>query len=151
VHDQFIDDGIVLDRALSFWVHRVYQATQQASYAAFREHHIELTPEQWAVLVRLWEVDGQSQSALCESTFRDKPTMSRMVDGLEGRGWVIRRESPSDARTKLVFLTRDGKALKARLVPVARALVARMTAGIDREDLVTTRRTLQRVFENLHP
>jgi MarR family transcriptional regulator, organic hydroperoxide resistance regulator len=151
VHDQFVDDGIVLDRALSFWVHRVYQATQQASYAAFHEHHIELTPEQWAVLVRLWEVDGQSQSALCESTFRDKPTMSRMVDGLEARGWVTRRESPSDARAKLVFLTREGKALKPRLVPVARALVTQMTAGISREDLVTTRRTLQRVFENLRP
>src|SRR5687767_7637081 len=91
VHDQFTSDGIVLDNALMFWVHRAYQAARNVTYDAFREHGVELTPEQWAVLVRLWECDGRTQNELCESTFRDKPTMSRMVDGMAARGLVERR------------------------------------------------------------
>jgi DNA-binding MarR family transcriptional regulator len=149
MHDQFTPDGIVLENALAFWVHRVYQATQNASYAAFREAKVELTPEQWVVLVALWKSDGQSQNALCELTFRDKPTMSRMIAGLEERDLVVRRASPSDARSRLVYLTRLGKSLEPKLVPVAQQIVSRMNAGIPERDLLTTRRTLQRIFENL--
>ncbi|MFZ5443587.1 MAG: MarR family winged helix-turn-helix transcriptional regulator [Myxococcota bacterium] len=149
MHDQFSPEGIVLENALAFWVHRVYQATQNASYAAFREAKVELTPEQWVVLVALWRTDGLSQNALCELTYRDKPTMSRMIAGLEERGLVVRRESPSDARSRLVYLTRAGKALEAKLVPIAQQLVTRMTSGVPERDLATTRRTLQRLFENL--
>ncbi len=147
--DQFTDDGIRLDNALAFWVHRVYQAQRNAMYRAFREHGVELTPEQWAVLVRLWERDGQSQSELSESTFRDRPTMSRMVDAMETAGLVSRRTSEGDARTRLVLLTKRGRALKPVLVPVVRRLVGRMVHGLDEADLVTTRTTLQRLFANL--
>lgn len=149
MRDQFQGDGIVLDNALAFWVHRLYQATRNETYRGFRKQGIELTPEQWVVLVRLWEQDGQAQNALCESTFRDKPTMSRMIDSLEKRGIVTRKPLPSDARARIVFLTREGKALKPKLVPVAREIVERMVAGIDPKALETTRATLQRMFENL--
>ena len=77
--DQFKGDGIVLDNALAFWVHRVYQVVRNETYRAFRDAGTELTPEQWVVLVRLWEQDGRTQNDLCDSTFRDRPTMSRMV------------------------------------------------------------------------
>lgn len=149
MRDQFQGDGIVLDNALAFWVHRVYQATRNEMYRVFREHGVELTPEQWVVLVRLWEHDGRTQNDLCDSTFRDRPTMSRMIDGLEARTLVTRRPLPSDARARMVHLTHEGKALKPKLVPAARGLVKRMLAGISDDDLSTTRRTLQRMFENL--
>jgi DNA-binding MarR family transcriptional regulator len=149
VRDQFIGDGIRLDSALAFWVHRVYQAQRNAMYRAFREKGVELTPEQWSVLVRLWERDGRTQSDLCESTFRDKPTMSRMIDALEKGGLVVRRATEGDARAKLVFLTAAARELKPRLVPVAKRLVGQMMKDIPERDLETTRATLQRIVANL--
>ena len=149
MRDQFKGDGIVLDNALAFWVHRVYQASRNEIYRVFREKGAELTPEQWVVLVRLWERDGRSQNELCDTTFRDRPTMSRMIDGLEARGLVTREALPSDKRSRIVCLTKAAKVLKPKLVPAARDIVDRMLAGIPHEDLVTTRRTLQRMFANL--
>ena len=149
VKDQFKGDGIVLDNALAFWVHRVYQVVRNETYRAFRDAGTELTPEQWVVLVRLWEQDGRTQNDLCDSTFRDRPTMSRMIDTLEARGLVTRESLPSDARARVVYLTREAKALKPKLVPVARGIVGRMLHGIPHEDLAITRKTLQRIFENL--
>ena len=149
MRDQFVGDGIRLDNAIAFWVHRVYQAQRNAMYRAFREKGIELTPEQWGVLVRLWERDGRSQSELSESTFRDKPTMSRMIDALESSGLVERRSTHGDARTKLVFLTEAARALKPKLVPVAKRLVGQMTNDISERDLDVTRATLQKIFSNL--
>ncbi len=149
MHDQFAADGIVLENALAFWVHRVYQAQRNEMYRAFREKGVELTPEQWAVLVRLWERDGRTQNDLSETTFRDKPTMSRMIDALERRGLVERRDDEDDGRTRLVHLTPDGRALKRKLVPVVEKIVSRMLAGVSAADLAATRRTLRHVFENL--
>ena len=149
MHDQFTADGIRLDNAMAFWVHRVYQAQRNAMYRAFREKDIELTPEQWSVLVRLWERDGRTQTDLSESTFRDRPTMSRMIDALESAGLVERRATKGDARARLVFLTATARELKPRLVPVARRLVGTMLRDISDHDLEITRSTLQKMFANL--
>jgi DNA-binding MarR family transcriptional regulator len=149
VRDQFTEDGIILDNALAFWVHRVYQAQRNAMYRAFRKHGVELTPEQWAVLVRLWERDGRSQNELSDATFRDKPTMSRMIDNLEERGLVSRRDDRSDGRVRLVHITAKGRELKPKLLPTVRALVDRMMRDIEPADLEITRRTLRRIFDNL--
>lgn len=149
--DQFKDGGIVVDNAIGFWIHRVYQASRNEMYRVFRAHGEDVTPEQWAVLIRLWERDGQPQTELSEATFRDAPTMSRIIDGLEARALLERRPHPEDGRVRVVHLTRAGKALQKKLVPLAQQIVGDMVAGIDERALVTTRNTLRAMFENLLP
>jgi DNA-binding MarR family transcriptional regulator len=119
------------------------------TYREFHRHGLEITPEQWIVLARLWQRDGRSVSELSESTLRDRPTMSRILDSMEKTGLVARSVDREDARSRVVTLTREGKALRKKLVPVAMELVARLEAGIPEIDLLTTRRTLRRIFENL--
>lgn len=147
--DQFRDGGIVVDNAIGFWIHRVYQASRNELYRVFREHGEEVTPEQWAVLIRLWERDGCTQSELSDATFRDRPTMSRILDGMQQRGWLERHTDPQDARARNVYLTRKGRDLKKKLVPVAERLVERMLAGIDERSVRETRAALRKMFENL--
>lgn len=149
VKDQFADGGIVVENAIGFWIHRVYQASRNEMYKAFRDHGEDITPEQWAVLIRLWEQDGRAQSELSEATFRDAPTMSRIIDGMETRGLLERRPHAHDGRVRVVHLTRHGKSLQKKLVPLVEALVHRMTAGIDERALVTTRTALRAMYANL--
>lgn len=151
MRDQFTSDGIVLDNALAFWVHRVYQALRVRTLHEFRAHGEEITPEQWIVLVRLWEQDGRSQSELGAAIHRDRPTTSRLVDGMERRGLLARRADAAHGRIQRVHLTARGKRLRTKLIPVARDLVARLVAGVSESDLEITRRTLQRLFDNLEP
>ena len=149
MRDQFADGGVVVENAIGFWVHRVYQATRNEMFRTFREHGEEVTPEQWAVLIRLWERDGVTQAELSEATFRDAPTMSRIVGGMEGRGLLERRPDPDDGRVRRVYLTREARRLKGKLVPLVEQIVGRLVAGIDERALATTRSTLRRMFENL--
>jgi DNA-binding MarR family transcriptional regulator len=148
VRDQFRGDDIILDNAIGYWVHRVYQASRNELYRTFREHGLEITPEQWAILLALWERDGRIQSELAEATFRDAPTMSRMIDSLERQGLVVRRAG-DDARARAVWLTEQGRTIKRKLVPAARKLVERLVAGIPEDDLLILRRTLQKMFANV--
>jgi MarR family transcriptional regulator, organic hydroperoxide resistance regulator len=146
---QFDGNRVVLKRALPFMIHACYQQIRSVTYREFLEHGLELTPEQWIVLVQLWEKDGQTQSALSELTLRDRPTMSRILDTMEKGGLVERHTDERDARSKQVKLTRTGKALKEKLVPLAKHLVQRLERDIPERDLETTHRTLSKMLENL--
>ena len=66
---------------------------------------INLTIEQWSVLYHLWKQDGMSQQELCNSTFRDKPSNTRLVDNLEKLQLVKRVASESDRRINCIYLT----------------------------------------------
>ena len=147
--DQFVGERIELDNALAFWVYRVYQGTRRELYRSFLRNGQDITPEQWLILVRLWESDGRTQSDLCESTIKDRPTISRAIDVLETRGIVERRSSPEDGRLRSVFLTRTGKELQRKLVPVVRSLVGQLEGGLNDPELCMTRQTLKQMAGNL--
>lgn len=147
--DAFVDGGIVAERAIGFWIHRVLAASRTEMYRRFRERGEDVTPEQWAVLLRLWENDGMTQSELSDATFRDRPTMSRIIDSMEKRELVERRVDDEDARARKIHLTTRGRAIRKKLVPVAEEIVERMTRGIDLRALETTRESLRKMFANL--
>ena len=147
--DQFREGGIVVDNALGFWIHRVYQASRNEMFREFREQGEDVTPEQWALLIRLWERDDRTQSELSEATFRDAPTISRILAGMQERGLIERLVHPKDARSRVVRLTAKARALRKKLVPAVERIVERMVGSIPEQDLLTTRATLRRMFENL--
>jgi len=149
MRDQFDGDRVILENALPFLIHGLYQQIRSRTYREFHEYGLELTPEQWIVLVRLWERDRQSPSALSESTLRDRPTMTRILDTMQANGLIVREVDEHDARARVICLTREGKSLQKRLVPVAKRLVARLERGVPEQDLEVTRRTLRRLFENV--
>ena len=149
MRDQFDKDGIILENALAFWVNRFYETTRRAMYRAFREQGYELTPEQWIVLVRLWERDGRTQSDLAAACHRDAPTMSRILDSMSKAGLVARAVDETDARTRLIVLTPKGREAKKTLLPLVRKLVAELEGDIPERDLEITRRTLRRIVERL--
>lgn len=149
MRDQFTTAGIALDRAIAFSLHQAYQRLRTTTYRAFHEAGVEITPEQWIVLVRLWARDGLTPSELSDATLRDRPTMTRILDSMERNALLTRAAAPEDGRGKVVRLTARGRALKAPLTAVAKRMVKRLEAGIPEADLATTQRTLQRIVDNL--
>src|SRR5919106_6627580 len=78
----------------------------------FNRAGLNLTIEQWSVLYHLWKEDGKSQQDLCNATFRDKPSITRLVDNLEKLKLVKRIASESDRRMNMIFLTKQGQKLE---------------------------------------
>ena len=50
---QFEGNRVALERALPFLIHACYQQLRSVTYKEFLGHGLELTPEQWIVLVQL--------------------------------------------------------------------------------------------------
>ena len=62
---------------------KVSTAISRKLHRNFRQNGIEISPEQWTILLSLWEKDGITQQELCNATFKDKPSMTRLIDNME--------------------------------------------------------------------
>jgi DNA-binding MarR family transcriptional regulator len=116
---------------------------------AFNKAGLNLTIEQWSVLYHLWKNDGSSQQDLCTRTFRDKPSITRLVDNLEKLQLVKRVASESDRRINLVYLTRQGLRLEEQTMALAEQTLNEALAGISAEHINLCKDILQRVYDNL--
>ena len=65
------------------------------------------TRSQWQVLVHLAKNEGIHQAGLAEILEVEPITLVRILDKLEARGLVERRQHPTDRRLWLLFLTPD--------------------------------------------
>ncbi|MDR2298919.1 MAG: MarR family transcriptional regulator [Comamonas sp.] len=68
-----------------------------------------LTDATWTPLLHLraWG-DGVTQKELAERVGLDSSSLVRLLDILEGKGWVERRADAADRRSKRIFLTDEG-------------------------------------------
>lgn len=68
-----------------------------------------LTDATWTPLLHLraWG-DGVTQKELAERVGLDGSSLVRLLDILEGKGWVERRADAADRRSKRIFLTAEG-------------------------------------------
>lgn len=103
----------------------------------------------WAFLRILWESDGLTQRELSEQAGVMEPTTYTALKAMEALGYVERRHLPGNKKNVHVFLTRRGKALKKKLVPLAEEINSIGTKGLSSDEIATTRKVLLTIIMNL--
>jgi len=115
----------------------------------FNQSTLNLTIEQWSVLYHLWKEDGISQQELCKATFRDKPSITRLVDNLEKLKLVKRIPSKEDRRMNLIFLTTESKKLQETTMGMAEETLNEALIGVPPDRIEICKQVLQIVYDNL--
>jgi DNA-binding MarR family transcriptional regulator len=108
-----------------------------------------VTIEQWSVLYHLWKEDGKSQQELCNATFRDKPSITRLVDNLEKLQLVKRVASGDDRRINLIYLTKQAQKLQEETMALAEATLNEALDGVPADKIEVCKEVLQIVYDNL--
>lgn len=109
----------------------------------------EITPEQWGLLNLLWEKDGINQKELAELMFKDKTNLTRLIDKLEEKGYVIRQKHPNDRRVFLIFLTDSGRRLKDILIPIVQKAEAEYLQNLSVEEINIAKKVLKQMNTNI--
>ena len=135
--------------AIGFVVGRSSHIMSQAFRATFSAAGHTITPEEWGLLNRLWERDGQRQAELADATIRDRTTVTRLLDGMVAKGLVRRETDPTDRRAVQGWLTDEGRALRNQLIPISEGLLHRATRGISKREIRVTIATLRKLQANL--
>src|SRR5690606_26373886 len=103
----------------------------------FKQHGIDITIEQWSVLYHLWKRDGLSQQELCNATFRDKPSITRLVDNLEKLKLVKRVASVEDRRINMICLSEAAASLRDQTMEMANQTLNEALGGVSAEEIET--------------
>ena len=110
---------------------------------------LNITIEQWSVLYHLWKNEGQSQQQLCNATFRDKPSITRLVDNLEKLNLVKRVASDTDRRINLIYLTKQGQKLEEQTMQLADETLNEALEKVPPDKIDVCKEVLQIVYDNL--
>lgn len=114
-----------------------YLRMHRATNRVFRPYGV--TADQYVVLRFLSEGDGMSQQELASLCASDPTTLGRMLDLLEAKNFLERRQHPEDRRTRLVFLRDEGRDMVEQLYEVAepiRSLIDEVVSGAAMKSLL---------------
>lgn len=98
-----------MKKEIGVYIDRTYKVVRQDLINRFKYAGINITPEQWVVLAMLGK-DTLSQADIASNSFKDKHTVSRIVDLLEKKKFITRAQDPADGRKYMVSITEIGKA-----------------------------------------
>ena len=115
----------------------------------FKQNNLDITIEQWSVLYHLWKEDGQSQQQLCDATFRDKPSITRLVDNLEKLKLVKRVASKDDRRINMIYLTKEAQQLQEQSMEIANQTLNEALMSVTNGQIEIAKEVLQKVYDNL--
>jgi DNA-binding MarR family transcriptional regulator len=133
----------------SFVTGKASTAIARSLQKKFNSAGLRITIEQWSVLYHLWKQDGMSQQELCNATFRDKPSITRLVDNLEKLQLVKRAASEEDRRINRICLTKTGLKLQEQSMMMAEQTLNEALEGVAAEHIDICKTVLQGVYDNL--
>lgn len=107
-----------------------------------------VTFAQAALLARLWQRAGLTQTQLQEEVGVDASTMTGLLQRMHRQGLVRRRRDRRDSRLQRVYLTDHGRELFPRLNAEAEATSRRLLAGFSEADASQLRDLLRRALAN---
>src|SRR5690606_18322582 len=145
-----MDNGSIETKTFyDFLTGKAYTALSRRLQKNLRDAGLEITAEQWSILYTLWEEEGLTQQELAQRTFREKTSITRIIDNMERRNLVIRVSDKGDRRTNLIYLTKGGRQLKEVCMEQANQTLKQALAGVDAEHIHIAKDTLKKVYENL--
>ncbi|MEV3103178.1 MarR family transcriptional regulator [Paenibacillus larvae] len=88
--------------SLGYNLHRIGQLVREETSIPLKQYGI--TPEQWQILIALYERDSITPTELGEATLRDKTTISRILPALLQKGIIEKKANPNDGRSYMIKL-----------------------------------------------
>lgn len=118
---------------------------QATARFAERIKPLDLSPAQAGVLRLIAWQPGQSQQAIARTLGTPPSRLVLLIDSLEERGLIERRQNPEDRRHHALHLTGSGAEFMERLAAVGAAHEDDICAGLDADERAQLHRLLERL------
>lgn len=115
----------------------------------YKQAGIDMTAEQWGAIILLLNEQGMSQSEMARRLCLEKSSLSRLVDGLERRGWAERSKDPNDSRRRIVTATAKAFDTAEYCATIARSTMDEVMHNFDGEQRQLARQQLSQIITNL--
>lgn len=133
----------------SFLLDRTARRVKQYAKQRFRELGWAITVDQWAILKQLADHGPQNQREIGDKTFKDNPTITRILDLLNDKSYVERKPHPDDRRSFLISLTKNGEQLVNECLPEVQKIRMKAWENLSQKDFKEFKRILDSIYDNL--
>ena len=139
---------MAIKKQVGYYLESTTRHVKLAFTQAFNQAEVDLTPEQWVLLDHLLVQNGLSQTELAEKSYKNAPTVSRILDVLERKAYIERQRFKNDRRRYKIFLTDSGRAIALKALPIAEQLRQQGWEGLSDDDYNQLIRILGTIFKN---
>lgn len=115
----------------------------------FNELNIDITVDQWVVLLELHNHGTQTQVELCEHCSKDAPTITRIIELLIKKELITRESCTDDRRRFNISLSKKGKQLVQKLLPILIEFRKDGWQGLNEKDIAHIERITKKIQDNL--
>jgi MarR family multiple antibiotic resistance transcriptional regulator len=136
-----------LDGHLFFWMTQVLDRRDRQLAAELKPLGVRV-PE-WRALASLYSRHRMSMSELADTTSIERTTLSRTVERMVKKGWVMRLSDTADARVTRLAPTAAGERLFQRIWPAVHRLNEAAVAGLPPPLVGTVRWALSEMRRSL--
>lgn len=100
---------------------------------------------EWRTMAILGQNSAMTASEIVATSSMDKVTVSRAITSLRKRGWLVELANRSDARSRLLKLSRSGRKVYKTLVPQMFELEQKLLSDLSEGDVATLKSLMARV------
>lgn len=136
-----------LRHSLAFLLHDINRLMNR--YYDRRVRTFGITRTQWTLLTYLSRYEGVSQTKLAEYMDLAPMTLTRQIDKLEEDGLLDRKQSSSDRRTNLIYLTPKSQELMEKMHEIAREAKESALLAFPKEERIQLKQLLGKMRDNL--
>jgi DNA-binding MarR family transcriptional regulator len=108
---------------------------ERAFRKSIQQLNLNLPPESFGILMMVYYQHNLTQQNIAEMAQKDKSSVLRQIDALEGRGLVQRMAVVQDKRKNLIAITSSGKAVVGKIIRKERALFEVLSNGIEQQEM----------------
>lgn len=106
-----------IESHLGYWLRRVSNHVSGAFAQALEAKHASVA--EWVVICRIGAQPGITPGEIAEAVDLTRGAVSKIVDKLEAKNWIVRSTKPQDSRVHLLSLTRSGTRMLPQLAKIA--------------------------------
>ena len=135
-------------RAYFFKIDTTIKKIRNALQKQLNEAGFDLTVDQWVLIDHIQRQPGISQNELAELTFKDPPTVTRIIDLLERKGIVERTPVAGDRRKFSLFLIGKGISIYKEAFPIVAEIRRKGWGDLEEADYQHFVRIMDSIYNN---
>jgi DNA-binding MarR family transcriptional regulator len=132
-----------------YLISQIHQLSGRIFSRKLKQYQIDLNHAQGKIIFALWKKDGVPITELAKETALSKSTLTTMLERLEKSGHLIRKQSETDKRTTIVYLTPKSSSLRADYQKVSWDMNKIYYKGFTRAGISRFESSLKKILENL--
>jgi DNA-binding MarR family transcriptional regulator len=131
-----------------FLIEKTGRKIKQELQKEINRLNFDITVDQWVLLFELYQFGSMVQVELAERTYKDAPTITRILELLLHKSLIIKHPSSEDRRKFIIDLSASGRKLVEEMHPHIEVFRKQGWRGLSQEDWGHLQRICDVVFRN---